>query len=46
MRKISKDPRTGIKRRHHIIEKTLGRNIKQAASKTYESIRFLMQLMV
>jgi len=33
MRKISKDPRTGTKRRHHIIEKTLGRNIKQAVRK-------------
>jgi len=33
MSKVSKDPRTGIKRRHHILEKTLGRNIKIAAQK-------------
>ncbi len=33
MTKISTDPRTGIKRRHHILEKTLGRNIKTAAQK-------------
>ena len=33
MRNVSKDPRTGIIRRHHIHEKTFGRNIKQAAQK-------------
>ncbi len=33
MRNVSKDPRTGIIRRHHIHEKTFGRNIKQAAVK-------------
>ena len=33
MNKISTDPRTGIRRRHHILEKTLGRNIKVAAKK-------------
>jgi len=33
MSKISTDPRSGIKRRHHILEKTLGRNIKIAAQK-------------
>ncbi|RLA72137.1 MAG: hypothetical protein DRG24_03805 [Epsilonproteobacteria bacterium] len=27
------DPRTGIQRRHHILDKTFGRNIKQAALK-------------
>jgi integron integrase len=31
MRNVAKDPRSGIIRRHHIHEKTLGRNIKQAA---------------
>ena len=33
MNKISKDPRTKILRRHHIHEKTLGRNIKIASKK-------------
>ncbi len=33
MTKVSKDPRSGIIRRHHIHEKTLGRNIKQASQK-------------
>jgi len=33
MAKVSKDPRTGIIRRHHIHEKTLGRNIKIASQK-------------
>ena len=33
MRNLSKDPRKGIVRRHHIHEKTFGRNIKQAAKK-------------
>ena len=31
MRNVAKDPRSGMIRRHHIHEKTLGRNIKQAA---------------
>jgi len=34
MNNISKDPRTGIIRRHHIHEKTLGRNIKVATTKS------------
>ncbi len=34
MRKVSRDPRSGIVRRHHILEATLGRNIRQAAQKT------------
>jgi integron integrase len=33
MRKVSKDPRSGIIRRHHILEATLGRNIKKAVKK-------------
>jgi len=33
MKKLSRDPRTGIIRRHHILEATLGRNIKKAAKK-------------
>lgn len=33
MRKVAKDPRSEVIRRHHIHEKTLGRNIKQAAIK-------------
>ena len=33
MRNVAKDPRSDIIRRHHIHEKTLGRNIKQAAMK-------------
>jgi len=33
MSKIATDPRSGIKRRHHILEKTLSRNIKNAAKK-------------
>ncbi|WP_024955491.1 integron integrase [Sulfurospirillum arcachonense] len=33
MSKVSKDPRSGTIRRHHIHEKTLGRNIKQASLK-------------
>ena len=33
MAKVSKDPRSGTIRRHHMHEKTLGRNIKQAALK-------------
>ncbi len=31
MRKVSKDPRSEVVRRHHIHEQTLGRNIRQAA---------------
>jgi len=34
MKTISKDPRTGAFRRHHIHEKTLGRNIKVASGKS------------
>jgi len=34
MRNVAKDPRSGVVRRHHMHEKTLGRNIKQAAQKT------------
>ena len=33
MKKVSKDPRSEVIRRHHIHEKTLGRNIKQASQK-------------
>jgi integron integrase len=33
MRNVAKDPRSSVVRRHHIHEKTLGRNIKQAAAK-------------
>ncbi len=33
MNKLSKDPRSGIIRRYHILEKTLGRNISQAVKK-------------
>lgn len=33
MRSLSKDPRSGETRRHHIHAQTLGRNIKQAAQK-------------
>lgn len=31
MKKVGKDPRSDIIRRHHIHEKTLGRNIKKAS---------------
>jgi len=34
MRSISKDPRSGELRRHHILSTTLGRNIKQATMKS------------
>ena len=34
MNSISKDPRTGIFRRHHILPQTLGRNIKIAVQKS------------
>jgi integron integrase len=34
MKNVSKDPRSEVIRRHHIHEKTLGRNIKQATRKT------------
>ncbi len=33
MRKISRDPRSGVIRRHHVLEATLGRNIRNAAKK-------------
>jgi len=33
MKNVAKDPRSEVIRRHHIHEKTLGRNIKQAAIK-------------
>ncbi len=33
MRNVAKDPRSDVIRRHHVHEKTLGRNIKQAATK-------------
>jgi len=33
MRNVSKDPRSEMIRRHHIHEKTLGRNIKKASQK-------------
>jgi integron integrase len=33
MRNVAKDPRSNVIRRHHVHEKTLGRNIKQAALK-------------
>ncbi|MEJ2469232.1 MAG: tyrosine-type recombinase/integrase [Campylobacterales bacterium] len=35
MKSRSTDPRTGIKRRHHILDKSFGRNIKQAAQKAH-----------
>ena len=31
MRKVAKDPRSDVIRRHHVHPKTLGRNIKMAA---------------
>ncbi len=34
MKKVAKDPRSGIIRRHHVHPATLGRNIKQAAIKS------------
>jgi integron integrase len=34
MNKISKDPRTGEQRRHHILDVTLSRNIKNAVEKS------------
>jgi len=33
MTKLSKDPRSSVTRRHHVLEKTLSRNIKQATKK-------------
>jgi len=33
MNKVSKDPRSGITRRHHILERTLSRNISAAVAK-------------
>jgi len=34
MNKISKDPRTGEQRHHHILDVTLSRNIKNAVTKS------------
>lgn len=34
MRNVSKDPRSGITRRHHLHPQTLGRNIKIASQKS------------
>jgi len=34
MSKVSKDPRSGVIRRHHVNSKTFGRNIKVASDKT------------
>jgi len=34
MSKVSHDPRSGVMRRHHIHEQTLGRNIREAAKKS------------
>jgi integron integrase len=33
MKDVSKDPKTGVIRRHHILENTLARNIKKAVTK-------------
>jgi len=33
MKTIATDPRSGIRRRHHMLEKTFGRHIGQAAEK-------------
>jgi site-specific recombinase XerD len=34
MSKVSKDPRSGVVRRHHVHPKTFGRNVKVASDKT------------
>ena len=34
MKKVSKDPKTGVIRRHHVLENTLARNIKKAVTKS------------
>ncbi len=34
MNKVSKDPKTGIIRRHHVLESTFSRNLKQATNKS------------
>lgn len=34
MAKVSKDPKTGVTRRHHVLENTLSRNIKKAVVKS------------
>ena len=34
MAKVSKDPKTGVIRRHHVLENTLARNIKKAVTKS------------
>ena len=33
MKSISRDPRSGVRRRHHMLEGTVGRHIKEAAEK-------------
>lgn len=35
MRNVSKDPRSGTVRRHHLHPQTVGRNIKEAAAKAH-----------
>lgn len=34
MNKISKDPKSGVSRRHHVLESTFGRNLKKAVVKS------------
>jgi integron integrase len=34
MTKVSKDPKSGIIRRHHVLESTFGRNLKKAVNKS------------
>ena len=34
MKDVSKDPKTGVIRRHHVLENTLARNIKKAVTKS------------
>jgi integron integrase len=34
MAKVSKDPKTGVTRRHHVLESTFGRNLKKAVIKS------------
>ena len=34
MNKISKDPKSGVSRRHHVLESTFGRNLKKAVMKS------------
>jgi site-specific recombinase XerD len=33
MKDVSKDPKTGVMRRHHVLQNTLARNIKKAVTK-------------